>query len=82
MKNDNNLAKILAQHGEQELWVALSEDKEQVAGKGKTLKEALTQARENNVEKPVVIKATPDYSKFILQYNAGIRLHSAQRRRA
>ena len=81
MGNNTNLAKILAQYGEQELWVALSENKEQVAGKGKTLKEALAEAKQNNIGNPVVIKAMPDYSKFILQNNVGIRLYSAQRGR-
>lgn len=82
MENNQTLAKILAEYGEQGLWVALSENKERVAGKGKTLKEALAEARENNVENPVVIKATPDYSKFILRNNAGIRLYSVKRGRA
>lgn len=75
MENNNNLAKILAEYGEQGLWVALSANREKVAGKGKTLKEALTEARQNNIENPVVIKAMPDYSRFILWNNVGIRIH-------
>lgn len=66
MKKSHNLAKILAKYGDQELWVALSEDRKKVVGKGVTLKEALDEARRNNAENPSVIKALPDYSNFIL----------------
>ena len=68
MQKNNNLAEILAPYTEERLWVALNSERTQVVGKGKHLQEALEEARRNKVEYPVVIKAIPDYSNFILAY--------------
>ena len=66
MEKYYNLAKILAPYTKDKLWVALSEDRTKVVGRGKRLSEALEEARRNNVENPTVIKAIPDYANFIL----------------
>lgn len=36
-------------------WLALSEDETEIVGRGATLEEALTDARKNGVEDPIVI---------------------------
>ena len=68
MEKAYNLAKILDPYTKDRLWVALNSERTEVVGKGKYLNEALEEARKNKVENPVVIKAIPDYSNFILAY--------------
>lgn len=38
-------------------WLALNEDESAVVGRGETMKEALEEARKNNVSDPIVIWA-------------------------
>lgn len=66
MKKADNLAEILAPYTKDRFWVVLSEDRTKVVGKGKRLNDALKEAKKNKVKNPIVIKAIPDYSNFIL----------------
>ena len=59
-----DLTKILKPYADKGLWVALYPDYKKVAGYGKTLKEALSEAKKNKVNKPFVIQAFSDYSGF------------------
>lgn len=66
MQPNNNLVELLAPYIEKQLWVAFNEDRTRVAGSGKTAIEALKEAKRNNIEKPFLLKAIPDFSKFML----------------
>jgi hypothetical protein len=47
-------------------WVAISEDQERIVGTGKTIDEALQQARENGEPKASIIGVPVDPSALIL----------------
>ena len=70
MQLNNNLVELLAPYVDQQLWVALNEERTKVVGSGKNALEALKQAKERNVEKPFVLKAVADSSNFMLVGNA------------
>ncbi|MCL4546836.1 MAG: hypothetical protein M1576_03750 [Deltaproteobacteria bacterium] len=59
-----DLSRILKPYAKKDLWVALYPDYKKIAGYGKTLKDALNEAKKNNVNKPFIIKAFSDYSGF------------------
>jgi len=65
MSNQDILAKLIAPYEGSNLWLVLNKERNEIVGKGKTLVEALTQAKKAGVEKPSVIKASLGISKFI-----------------
>ena len=65
MEKSNDLTKILLPYAKKNLWVALSEDRKKVVGSGKTPKEALKEAKEKKIERPILLQAIPDYSGFV-----------------
>ena len=68
MDKQNAFARLIGPYEGSNLWLVLTSDKKQIVSKGKTLVEALTEARKAGVEKPSVIKATLGTSKFIGTY--------------
>jgi len=60
-----DLTEILKPYVEKNLWVALNDDQTEVIGSGKTIKEAISNARKNSKENPVLIRADKDYSAYI-----------------
>ena len=60
-----DLNKILEPYVKENLWVALNPDQTEVMGSGKTVKEAISSAREKSKEKPVLIRADRDFSAYI-----------------
>ncbi len=60
-----DLSKILLPYSKKKLWVALSSGENQVVGCGKNPKEALNEAKEKNIESPILLQALPDYSGFV-----------------
>jgi len=58
-----DLPKLLASHkGE---WVTLSRDETRVVGHGKTIEEAIRQAKETGEDRPVLVKS-PDRNTALL----------------
>lgn len=47
------------------LWVALKSDEETVVGSGKTLKDALGEARKNGYENPIVTRMPNNLSAYV-----------------
>lgn len=47
-------------------WVAISHDQERVVGTGQTIDEALEKAKENDEEKPFIIRVPVESSALIL----------------
>ena len=66
MKPNTNLVELLAPYSEKRLWVALNEERTRVVGTGETAIEALKEAKRNNIAKPFLLRAIPDYSRFML----------------
>ncbi len=60
-----DLSKVLKPYIKDRLWVALCPDYKDVAGVGKTPKEALEAAKIKKVENSILIQAVPDYSGYI-----------------
>lgn len=63
-KQSNDLATLLTNYSDE--WVALSEDQTKVVGQGKTLHEALAQARKNGCQNPTVTRVPEHYSAYVL----------------
>lgn len=49
------------------LWVALKQDEETVVGSGKTLKEAMEQAKEKGYERPIMTRVPEKPLTFVVQ---------------
>ena len=64
-KKSLNLSKLILPYAARKLWIAFSPDNKKVVGSGKTIKEAIEKAKENQVERPTIIQAIPDYSGFV-----------------
>lgn len=60
-----DFSKLISPYVSQNIWLALSADEKRIVGKGKTLIEALKDAKRNKEEKPTIIKATPQPANFI-----------------
>ena len=60
-----NLTEVLKPYAEGNLWVALNDDQTKVIGSGKTIKEAISLARKNSKENPVLIRADKDFSAYV-----------------
>lgn len=66
MQSNNNLVELLAPYITKQHWVALNEERTKVVGSGETAREALKEAKRNNIETPFLLKAVPDFSNFML----------------
>lgn len=71
MKKETFL-KLVSPYLSQNIWLALSSDEERIVGKGKTIVEALREAKKNKEEKPTIIKASPHPANFIGTAKNGI----------
>ncbi len=60
-----DLRNILKPYMKDRLWVALHPNYKDIAGVGKTPKEALEKARSKKIENSVLIQAIPDYSSYV-----------------
>jgi hypothetical protein len=60
-----DLSEILKPYIKDKLWVALYPDYKDIAGVGKTPKEALEQAKSNKIKNSILIQAVPDYSSYV-----------------
>lgn len=47
------------------LWVALKKDEETVVGSGRTLKEALEEAKRNGYMRPIMTRMPPNLSAYV-----------------
>lgn len=59
-----DLSKILRPYHNE--WVALSSDEKKVIASGKTLKEALKEAREKGMDNPIMTKVPKEYGNYVL----------------
>jgi len=61
-----DLTKVLKPYIEDNLWVALSPNYSKVIATGKDPLEVIENAKNKNITNPVIIRATLDYSNFVL----------------
>jgi len=66
MEKNSTLAKLLLPYSQNKLWVVLSLSKEMVIGSGKTIRDAIENAKSKKVKADdlTIIQAIPDYSGF------------------
>ena len=60
----NDLATLLTNYSDE--WVALNEDQTKVVGHGKSLHEAMIQARKNGCQNPTVTRVPEHYCAYVL----------------
>lgn len=72
MQPNTNLVDLLAPYTDQKLWVALNEERTRVVGAGKTVIEALKEAKKRNIAKPFILRAVADSSNFMLPTDARV----------
>ena len=60
-----DLSKILKPYIKDRLWVALYPNYKDIAGFGKTPKEALEKAKSKKIKNSILIQAVPDYSGYV-----------------
>ncbi len=60
-----DLTEILKPYAEKNLWVALNQKQNKVIGFGKTISEAIQEARKQSKDKPIIMKAVQDYSVYV-----------------
>jgi len=63
-----DLTDLIRPYAKENLWIALNTAQDKVIATGKTLKEAIDNAKKISNEKPVLMQAVQDYSTFILGY--------------
>lgn len=63
-----DLINLISPYAKENLWVALNTDQNKVIATGKTLKEAIDNAKKYSDERPVLMQAVQDYSAYILSY--------------
>jgi hypothetical protein len=61
-----NLSELIKPYAKENLWLALNKSLDRVLATGRTMKEAIDNAKKNSSEKPVIIRAVQDYSAYIL----------------
>ena len=60
----SDLATLLQGYADE--WVALSEDQTRVVGRGRTLHEALSEAKKNGCSNPTLTKVPKHYGAYVL----------------
>jgi hypothetical protein len=63
-----DLTNLIRPYAKENLWIALNTEQDKVIATGKTLKEAIYNAKKVSNEKPVLMQAVQDYSAYILGY--------------
>ncbi len=63
-----DLTNLIRPYAKENLWIALNTAQDKVIASGKTIKEALDNAKKISNEKPVLMQAVQDYSAYILGY--------------
>ena len=63
-----NLTELIKPYAKDNVWLALNTMQNKVLSTGKTVKEVINNAKKVSKEKPVIIKAVQNYSKYIFQY--------------
>ena len=61
-----DLTELIKPYAKDNLWLALNKSLNKVLATGKTVKEAIKNAKKNSSEKPVIIQAVQNYSAYIL----------------
>jgi len=60
-----NLTELIKPYAKDNVWLALNTMQNKVLSTGKTVKEVINNAKKVSKEKPVIIKAVQNYSKYI-----------------
>ena len=60
-----NLTELIKPYAKDNVWLALNTMQNKVLSTGKTVKEVIDNAKKVSKEKPVIIKAVQNYSKYI-----------------
>ena len=62
---DINLTELIKPYEKDNVWLALNTMQNKVLATGKTVKEVIDIAKKVSKEKPVIMKAVQNYSKYI-----------------
>jgi hypothetical protein len=62
-----DLTKLIKPYTKDNLWLDLNRSLNKVLATGKTMKEAIDNAKKNSSEKPVIIQAVQNYSAYIFK---------------
>jgi len=60
-----NLTELIKPYAKDNVWLALNTTQNKVLATGKTVKEVIDNAKKVSKEKPVIMKAVQNYSKYI-----------------
>ena len=60
-----NLTELIKPYAKDNVWLALNTTQNKVLATGKTVKEVINNAKKVSKEKPVIMKAVQNYSKYI-----------------
>jgi len=60
-----DLTKLIKPYTKDNLWLALNRSLDKVLATGKTMKEAIDNAKKYSCEKPVILQAADNYSAYI-----------------
>ena len=61
-----DLTELIRPYAKENLWLALNKSLNKVLATGKTMKEAIDNAKKGNSEKPVIMQAVQNYSAYVL----------------
>ena len=61
-----DLTELIRPYAKDSLWVALNKSLNRVLATGKTMKEAIDNAKKSSSEKPVIIQSVQNYSAYVL----------------
>jgi len=61
-----DLTELIRPYAKDSLWLALNKSLNRVLATGKTMKEAIDNAKKGSSEKPVIIQAVQNYSTYVL----------------
>ena len=60
-----NLTELIKPYAKDNVWLALNTTQNKVLATGKTVKEVINNAKKVSKEKPVIMKAVQNYSKYV-----------------
>ena len=60
-----NLTELIKPYAKDNVWLTLNTTQNKVLATGKTVKEVIDNAKKVSKEKPVIMKAVQNYSKYI-----------------
>jgi hypothetical protein len=61
-----DLTELIKPYSKENLWLALNKSLNKVLATGKTMKEAIDNAKKSSSEKPVIMQAVQNYSAYVL----------------